>query len=180
SLERLLSDILDSAKIESGQVTIEPTPFALEDAVHDTVNLWRSKAEDKGLTLRTRIDDALPRVVLGDGVRVRQILANLVNNAIKFTAEGEIGVTVRALPDSRVRFTVTDSGVGFDAEQKARIFGRFHQADGSITRRFGGTGLGLAISRDLADLMGGILECESRAGEGSNFWFELPLPAAGD
>lgn len=176
TLERLLSDILDSAKIESGQITVERAPFHLGEAVRDVAALWRLRAQEKDVLLNARIDPALDRMVNGDGVRVRQILANLVSNALKFTDVGAITISVEPGDGRKVRFTVTDTGIGFDAEQKARIFGRFQQADGSITRRFGGTGLGLAISRDLARLMGGTLDCDSRPGEGSSFWFEIPLP----
>ncbi|MFT4954377.1 MAG: signal transduction histidine kinase/AmiR/NasT family two-component response regulator [Brevundimonas sp.] len=178
TLERLLSDILDSAKIESGQITVERAPFHLGEAVHDITTLWRLRAEEKDVLLEERIDPALNRVVDGDAVRVRQILANLVSNALKFTSHGRITLTVATSAGDRVRFEVRDTGIGFDAEQKARIFTRFQQADGSITRRFGGTGLGLAISRDLARLMGGTLDCDSTPGEGSVFWFEIPLPPA--
>ena len=177
TLERLLSDILDSARIESGQVTIETAPFHLGRAVQDVAALWRIAAEAKGVTITAHVDPTLDRMVDGDAVRVRQVLTNLVSNALKFTAEGQVGLTVKPGVEGNVRFTVTDTGVGFDEEQKARIFGRFQQADGSITRRFGGTGLGLAISRELVELMGGRLECDSRPGEGSRFWFEIPLPA---
>jgi signal transduction histidine kinase/CheY-like chemotaxis protein len=176
TLERLLSDILDSARIESGQVTIEAAPFHLGRAVQDVAALWRVPAEAKGVMITAHVDPALDRLVDGDAVRVRQVLTNLVSNALKFTAEGQVGLTVKPGVEGGVRFTVTDTGVGFDEEQKARIFGRFQQADGSITRRFGGTGLGLAISRELVELMGGRLECDSRPGEGSRFWFEIPLP----
>ena len=179
TLERLLSDILDSAKIEAGQVAIEPAPFGLGDAVREVAGLYRAAAEQKEVALELSIEPALDRRVFGDGVRVRQILSNLVSNALKFTAEGSVSISV-AGEDDRVRFSVRDTGVGFDAEQKARIFARFQQADGSITRRFGGTGLGLAISRDLATLMGGSFDCESVPGEGSTFWFELDLPACED
>jgi len=175
TLERLLSDILDSARIESGQVTIEAAPFHLERAVHDVAALWRIPAEAKGVAVVAHVDPALDRLVEGDAVRVRQVLTNLVSNALKFTAEGQVTLTVEPGMEGDVRFTVTDTGVGFDEEQKARIFGRFQQADGSITRRFGGTGLGLAISRELVGLMGGWLECESRLGEGSRFWFAIAL-----
>ena len=178
TLERLLSDILDSAKIEAGQVTIEAAPFALGHAVKDIAALWSSRVEGGPVALVVELDPLLDRMVVGDVVRVRQILANLVSNALKFTSAGAVTLSVEPAADDRVRFTVTDTGVGFDAEQKARIFTRFQQADGSITRRFGGTGLGLAISRDLAELMGGELDCESTPGAGSRFWFELPLPAA--
>ena len=179
TLERLLSDILDSAKIEAGQVAIEAAPFHLGNAVREVAGLYRAAADQKEVSLEIVIDEALEHRVVGDGVRVRQILSNLVSNALKFTAEG--GVTIRvSQADERTRFEVADTGLGFDAEQKARIFARFQQADGSITRRFGGTGLGLAISRDLATLMGGIFDCDSTPGTGSTFWFELVLPASGE
>jgi two-component system, sensor histidine kinase len=178
TLERLLSDILDSAKIESGQITIERAPFHLGEAVHDITTLWGLRAEEKDVLLTARIDPSLDRVVDGDAVRVRQILANLVSNALKFTSQGQITLSVEPGEGDCVRFSVTDTGIGFDAGQKARIFGRFQQADGSITRRFGGTGLGLAISRDLARLMGGTLDCDSTPGAGSAFWFAIPLPHA--
>ena len=178
TLERLLSDILDSAKIESGQVAIEPAPFDLEQAVSDIGALWRVKAEDKGVALEVDFDPALTGRVLGDAVRLRQVLTNLVSNALKFTSEGAVRLIVEAAADDRVVFRVSDTGVGFDKEQRGRIFHRFQQADGSITRRYGGTGLGLAISTALVDLMGGELDCESRPGEGSSFWFEIPLPRA--
>ncbi|MFY8164187.1 MAG: ATP-binding protein, partial [Brevundimonas sp.] len=176
TLERLLSDILDTAKIESGQITIEPAPFHLADVVRETAALWRPMAEEKGVALTIGIRPESERLVHGDVVRVRQILTNLVSNALKFTAAGEVRLNIEDGADDHVRFTVTDTGVGFEPDQRDRIFGRFHQADGSITRRFGGTGLGLTISRDLADLMGGSLDCVSQPGVGSRFWFEIPLP----
>jgi len=176
TLERLLSDILDSARMESGQVTIEPAPFDLEQAVSDIGAMWRVKAEDKGVALEVDFDPALSGLVEGDAVRLRQILTNLVNNALKFTSEGSVRLAVAAAAGDQVTFRVSDTGVGFDREQRNRIFRRFQQADGSITRRYGGTGLGLAISTALVDLMGGALDCESKPGEGSSFWFEIPLP----
>ncbi len=179
-LERLLSDILDSARIESGQVTIEPAPFHLGRAVQDVAALWRIPAEAKGVEVVLHVHPILDRQVQGDAVRVRQVLTNLVSNALKFTSQGKVSLTVEPGLEGDVRFIVTDTGVGFDEEQKARIFGRFQQADGSITRRFGGTGLGLAISRELVELMGGWLECDSTPGVGSRFWFEIPLPPVGE
>ncbi|MFC5374104.1 ATP-binding protein [Brevundimonas faecalis] len=176
TLERLLSDILDTARIESGQVTIEHAPFHLGRAVRDVAALWRLPAEEKGVEVRVEVDPMLDRAVMGDAVRVRQVLTNLVSNALKFTSRGEIVLKAEAGEEGQVRFTVVDTGVGFDQEQKDRIFGRFQQADGSITRRYGGTGLGLAISRDLVELMGGVLEAESEPGRGSCFWFDIPLP----
>ncbi|MFK4059230.1 ATP-binding protein [Brevundimonas sp. NPDC046655] len=179
-LERLLSDILDSARIESGQVMIEPAPFHLGRAVQDVAALWRIPAEAKGVEVVLHVHPVFDRQVLGDAVRVRQVLTNLVSNALKFTSQGKVSLTVEPGLEGDVRFIVTDTGVGFDEEQKARIFGRFQQADGSITRRFGGTGLGLAISRELVELMGGWLECDSTPGVGSRFWFEIPLPPVGE
>ena len=176
TLERLLSDILDSARIESGQVAVEPAPFDLEQAVGDIGALWRVKAEDKGVTLEVDFDPALSGLVEGDAIRLRQVLTNLVSNALKFTGAGSVRLIVEAATADRVRFRVSDTGVGFDTEQRSRIFHRFQQADGSITRRFGGTGLGLAISTALVDLMGGALDCESKPGTGSSFWFDIPLP----
>ena len=176
TLERLLSDILDSARMESGQVTIELAPFDLEQVVGDIGALWRVKAEDKGVALEVDFDPDLKGQFEGDAVRLRQILTNLVNNALKFTSKGHVRLTVAAAADDRIAFRVSDTGVGFDREQRGRIFRRFQQADGSITRRYGGTGLGLAISTALVDLMGGALDCESTPGEGSSFWFEIPLP----
>jgi signal transduction histidine kinase/AmiR/NasT family two-component response regulator len=176
TLERLLSDILDSARIESGQVAIETAPFDLEQAVSDIGALWRVKAEDKGVALEVDFNSALAGHFEGDAVRLRQVLTNLVNNALKFTSKGSVRLGVAQAADGRVTFRVSDTGVGFDREQRNRIFRRFHQADGSITRRYGGTGLGLAISTALVDLMGGALDCESTPGEGSCFWFDIPLP----
>jgi two-component system, sensor histidine kinase len=177
TLERLLSDILDSAKIEAGQIAIEHAAFELGDTVRGAVALYRPKADAKGLILQTQIDPALEGLVEGDVVRLRQVLSNLISNALKFTTEGSVSIAVDAAGPDRVRFTVTDTGCGFDADLKDRIFTRFQQADGSITRRFGGTGLGLAISRHLVELMGGTMDCDGVPGEGARFWFELPLPA---
>lgn len=178
TLERLLSDILDSAKIEAGQVTIERAAFDLEQAVRDVAALWRARAEETGVALEVDFDPALAGRVEGDPVRVRQVLTNLVSNALKFTAEGSVRLTVGSSGGDRALFRVSDTGVGFDAAQKGRIFGRFQQADGSITRRYGGTGLGLAISSTLVELMGGELDCDSAPGEGATFWFDIPLPRA--
>ncbi|WGM46698.1 Sensor histidine kinase RcsC [Brevundimonas sp. NIBR10] len=178
TLERLLSDILDTARIESGQVTIEPIAFHLGEAVRSIGMLWGPKATEKGVDLSINLDPTLDIAVIGDPVRFRQILTNLTSNALKFTDAGSVRIEGAPTGDGRMRFTVTDTGVGFDDAQKARIFTRFQQADGSITRRFGGTGLGLAISRDLAELMGGSMDCRSRPGEGASFWFDLPLDPA--
>jgi signal transduction histidine kinase/CheY-like chemotaxis protein len=178
TLERLLSDVLDLARIESGQVNIELAPFHLGDAVRDVASLSRLRADEKGIALKTFIDPAIDCMVSGDVVRVRQILTNLVSNAVKFTEKGSVRLSAASVGNGRVRLEVADTGVGFDASLKSRVFGRFQQADGSITRRFGGTGLGLAISRELAELMGGDLDCESVPGKGSRFWVEIDMPGA--
>ena len=178
TLERLLSDILDSAKIEAGQIALERSIFDLGDMVRGAAALYRPKAEEKGVALRVQVDPLVEGSVEGDAVRLRQVLSNLISNALKFTEAGSVTVTAVVATDDRVRFTVSDTGCGFDDEQKSRIFNRFQQADGSITRRFGGTGLGLAISRELVELMGGVLDCRGRPGEGADFWFELPLAKA--
>ncbi|PZO04423.1 MAG: hybrid sensor histidine kinase/response regulator [Alphaproteobacteria bacterium] len=178
TLERLLTDILDSAKIEAGQVTLEPTMFDLKHTIGDIALMWRAKAEDKGVALVFSFDPSAPRWVQGDAVRLRQILTNLVSNALKFTDHGTVTLAVSTTHGDRIAFAVRDTGMGFDAEQKARIFQRFQQADGSITRRFGGTGLGLAISTALVELMGGELDCASVPGRGSEFVFAIDLPAS--
>ena len=176
TLSRLLADILDSARIESGQVTIEPVPFHLGTTVREVPALWQAMAENKGLKLDVQMDPAVDRMVNGDAVRLRQVLNNLVSNALKFTSKGGVSLIAEAVDHERVRFTVVDTGLGFDAEQKSRLFGRFQQADNSITREFGGSGLGLAISNELIQLMGGQLDCDSQPGQGARFWFEVPLP----
>jgi PAS domain S-box-containing protein len=178
TLERLLSDILDLARVESGGVSLERTAFHLGDAVRSTVALSRLKVEEKGLRLRLDIDPGLDGFVEGDPTRTRQILTNLLSNAIKFTEAGVVEVSATVAREGVMRLSVRDSGVGFDPADKARVFRRFEQADGSITRRFGGTGLGLAICRQLAELMGGELDCTSAPGEGSTFWADLPLTQA--
>ncbi|GLK48262.1 hybrid sensor histidine kinase/response regulator [Brevundimonas intermedia] len=175
TLERLLSDILDSAKIEAGQIALERSIFDLGDTVRGAAALYRPRADEKGVALSVQVDPLGERAVEGDVVRLRQVLSNLISNALKFTEAGAVTVTAVPAGDDRVRFTISDTGCGFDDEQKSRIFNRFQQADGSITRRFGGTGLGLAISRELVELMGGVLDCQGRPGQGAEFWFELPL-----
>lgn len=178
TLERLLSDILDDAKMEAGQIEIEAAPFDLDETIQDIEALWAQKAAGKGVAIETDIDPALRRWAVGDRVRLSQVLNNLVSNALKFTDDGKVALTARALPGDRVLFAVTDTGVGFDATQKLKIFERFQQADCTITRRFGGTGLGLSICRQLVGLMGGELDCDSAPGEGSHFWFEITLPSS--
>ncbi|MHB8529999.1 MAG: hybrid sensor histidine kinase/response regulator [Caulobacteraceae bacterium] len=178
SLERLLSDVLDLARVEAGRMTIEEAPFQAADLVRSVAALSRLRADEKGLALMTDIAQDLEDWFLGDATRLRQILTNLVSNSVKFTPAGSVTISAHAPSPGRLRFTVADTGVGFDAEDKQRLFDRFQQADGSITRRFGGSGLGLAISRQLALLMGGEFDCDSTPGRGSTFWFEGPFPAS--
>ncbi len=174
-LERLLSDVLDLAKVEAGQLEIETAPFHAGDMTRSIAALFRPRADEKGVRLLVDIDPVVDRTYLGDAVRVRQIVINLVSNAVKFTAVGDVRLSFAPAPDGRLRFTVSDTGVGFEPTFKATLFDRFQQADGSITRRFGGTGLGLAICRHLAELMDGELDCDSRPGLGAVFWFDLGL-----
>jgi PAS domain S-box-containing protein len=178
TLERLLSDVLDLARIESGRLEIESEPFHLADAARSVAGLLTMRAQEKGVALNLELAPEADGRVVGDVVRLKQILTNLLSNAVKFTEKGEVRLTVSAPAEGGFRFDIRDTGVGFDARQKARVFARFQQADGSITRRFGGSGLGLAISLQLAELMGGTLDCESTPGEGSTFTLVLPLPAA--
>jgi len=181
SLERLLSDILDVARVEAGQVIIESSEFHLGDLVRSAGALCALHADEKGVALDVQIDAAIDVMVTGDSARLRQVLINLLSNAVKFTDRGRVTLDVILDAEGRARFSVSDTGIGFDAAEKARIFERFQQADASFTRRFGGTGLGLAISRELVGLMGGgPLSCDSTPGAGSTFWFTLPLPACDD
>ena len=178
TLERLLSDILDLARIEAGRVALESTAFNLGELVRSTAALAKLQADDKGIALWVEIAPDVEGRYEGDPHRIRQVLANLLNNAVKFTENGSVTVTAEPLAEGGVRVSVRDTGIGFAPEKKDAIFSRFQQVDGSITRRFGGTGLGMTISRELIGLMGGVLDADSREGEGATFWFELPLPRA--
>jgi CheY-like chemotaxis protein len=179
TLERLLSDILDLARIEAGRIAIELTTFQLGDLIRTTAALAKLQADEKGVGLAVEVDPAVNRAYQGDPYRIRQVLLNLLSNAVKFTAKGSVSVCATPLGDGGgVRISVRDTGIGFKPEMKEQLFGRFHQADGSITRRFGGTGLGMTISRELCFLMGGTLDAEGREGEGATFWFDLPLTPA--
>jgi signal transduction histidine kinase/ActR/RegA family two-component response regulator len=175
TLQRLLSDILDVARIESGKLAIEAAPFHVGDMVRSVAALSQLSCDEKGVRLVVEVGPELDRAVMGDQVRVRQVMTNLLSNAVKFTAAGEVRLSVQRIENGVARFTVADTGVGFDMASKAKVLGRFEQADSSITRRFGGSGLGLSICCDLTALMGGTLDCESAPGAGSRFWIELPL-----
>ncbi|MFL6662359.1 MAG: PAS domain S-box protein [Rhizobacter sp.] len=178
SLAGIISDILDLSKIEAGKITLESVPFGLRDTLLSAHDGYRSLAEAKGLELALDIDPAVPPTVLGDPVRVRQILTNFLTNALKFTERGGVRIHGSALQPGMVRIAVSDSGPGIDPDTQQRLFRPFSQADDSTTRRFGGTGLGLSICRELAHLMGGDVGVESIPGTGSTFWAVLPLPPA--
>jgi PAS domain S-box-containing protein len=183
ALLHIVDDILDFSKIEAGKLAIEEVPFDLRQLVADTVRAMGLRARQKGLALECELPPALPRIVKGDPGRLRQVLINLVGNAIKFTADGRVLVAlsvVRELDDrSEIRFAVRDTGIGVAPEKQAMIFEAFAQVDGSTTRQYGGTGLGLAICRRLVILMQGQLEVDSAPGQGSTFSFTVPLKHTG-
>jgi two-component system, sensor histidine kinase and response regulator len=175
ALLALVNDILDFSKVEARQLSLEEVPFGFRDVVEDAVRLLASRADAKGLELACRIAPDVPDALLGDPGRLRQVLINLVGNAIKFTDSGEViadvAVDDRADATVRLRFVVSDTGIGIPQDKQWQIFGPFVQADASTTRRYGGTGLGLAISAQLAELMGGRIWVESEVGRGSRFSF---------
>ena len=174
SLMAIINDILSFSKIESGKLDLEQAPFALDRCVEAAVELLAPHAAEKGLELLYCVDEEVPRQVVGDELRLRQILLNLLGNAIKFTEKGEVLVAVSYV-DGRFAFRVRDTGIGVPEDRLHRLFQSFSQADSSTTRRFGGTGLGLAISQRLCALMGGQLGVESTEGEGSTFFFTVAL-----
>ncbi|THD65009.1 ATP-binding protein [Phenylobacterium sp.] len=176
-LQQVLTDILDLTRIEAGQLPVNLAPFELADCIATIAALHRASAEAKGLDFRVTLAPEAHGWRLGDDVRVTQILSNLLSNAVKFTTVGGVSMDV-ACEGEAVTVAVTDTGVGFSDEFRERLFSRFEQADGSITRRFGGSGLGLAISASLAAMMGGKVEARSELGKGSVFTLTLPLPAA--
>ena len=181
ALLSIINDILDFSKIEAGKLDIEPIPFDAHTVAGDVIDLVLPSAEAKGLELVIRIDPGLPRHVVGDPGRIRQILLNLVSNAIKFTERGHVLIEMtgrRLETDAGLRIAVTDTGIGIGEASRTRLFTEFSQADASTTRKYGGTGLGLAISKRLVELMGGRIGVESTPGAGSTFWFELQLPLA--
>jgi signal transduction histidine kinase/NO-binding membrane sensor protein with MHYT domain/FixJ family two-component response regulator len=181
SLERLLNDVLDLARVESGRLEIRHEAFKLGDVIRQVAGLASLRARDKGVRFRLVADPSVDSMVAGDPDRIKQVLLNLLSNAVKFTEDGEVALKIWPLTtrsEQTFRFEVSDTGVGFDQEHKARLFQRFEQADGSITRRFGGSGLGLAIVSELTTLLGGTFDAHGIKGSGATFIVELPLPAA--
>jgi two-component system, sensor histidine kinase and response regulator len=180
SLLAIVNDILDISKLEAGKFELEAIDFSLESVIEDAIDIISSKAQEKELELAVWMDETTRNPLRGDPNRLRQIVLNLVSNAIKFTEHGLVAVETRTVADgperTRVRVEVHDTGIGMSEAEKARLFRKFTQADTSIARRFGGTGLGLAICKQLIELMGGQIGVDDRAGGGSTFWLELSLP----
>ncbi|GAB5537640.1 MAG: hybrid sensor histidine kinase/response regulator [Rubricoccaceae bacterium] len=176
ALLAIINDILDFSKIEAGKIDLEHQPFEVHMVIEESLDLLAARADEKGVSLVYFLghdDQTVPRAVRGDITRVRQVLINLVSNAVKFTEQGEVVVDV-SYTDGHLAFAVSDTGIGITDEQQAKLFEAFTQADASTTRKFGGTGLGLAISQKLARLMGGSLTVESEAGVGSTFTLAFP------
>ncbi len=179
SLINIINDILDFSKIEAGKLTVEIIDFDLRQTIEDTAEMLAQRAQGKGVELLHTIDDDVPTQLRGDPRRVRQVLSNLVANAVKFTERGEVVIRVTRLSDTgnevRLRIAVKDTGIGLSQKTLPLIFQAFTQADGSTTRKYGGTGLGLAISKQLVENMHGEIGVQSELGQGSTFWFDLPF-----
>ncbi len=179
SLLTVLNDILDFYKIEAGKLALEMIDFDLRTAVEDVVGLLAEKAEAKGIEIACLLHSDVPHELRGDPWRIRQILMNLVGNAVKFTDQGEVVVQAYRVREEKgevvIQIEVVDTGIGIPLEHRGRLFQSFTQADSSTTRKYGGTGLGLAIRKQLTTMMGGDIGCESETGKGSTFWFTVRL-----
>jgi PAS domain S-box-containing protein len=177
----VINDILDFSKIEAGKLVLESSPFDLRQVVEEVAEMLASKAASNGIDLVVHYPPGAPRHFIGDAGRIRQVVTNLAGNAVKFTASGHVLIAVECHGPKEDRIgmkvSVRDTGIGIPAEKVESLFEKFTQVDSSNSRRYGGTGLGLAISKQLVEIMGGSIHVESRLGEGSTFWFELPLPA---
>ncbi|MEA3522228.1 MAG: response regulator [Campylobacterota bacterium] len=180
SLLGIINDILDFSKIEAGKLEIETVAFDLYNVIENVMNVVSFKADDKNIELIVSYSNALNRNLMGDPLRVGQVITNLVNNAIKFTQKGEIGIYITRVGHNRYQFAIKDTGIGIAQEKIATLFQAFEQVDGSTTRKYGGTGLGLSISKQLVTLMDGNIWIESTLGEGSTFTFEITLQEIGE
>ncbi len=187
TLLTIINDILDFSKVEAGALELERTPMDLTDSIESTVELLASKAAEKNIELACRLDTDVPAGIIGDPVRLKQILMNLLNNAIKFTERGEVVISVSSIvadannrpgETTLLRFAVRDTGIGIPQDRMHRLFKSFSQVDASTTRRYGGTGLGLVITKRLIELMGGEIRVESEVGRGTTFSFDLPAEVA--
>ncbi|MBL8107837.1 MAG: ATP-binding protein, partial [Anaerolineales bacterium] len=177
----LIGEVLDLAKIEAGRLALEHIEFDLGRTLDQVAAVAVKRAQTKGLAVAAVLSSELPNRVRGDPTRLRQVLINLLDNAVKFTERGEVGLRVEPAPeDGRLLFRVWDTGIGMDERAVQKLFQPFTQADESTTRKYGGTGLGLAICKDLVEAMGGTLQVESHPGQGSRFWFSLPLERVDD
>ena len=174
----VISHVLDFSRIDAGRLEFHPSDFDLPSLVEDACQTRAEQACNKGLQISQSIDADVPAIVNGDRAHVREVLLDLLSNAVKFTASGEVSVRVASHGDDRLHFAVSDTGIGIEKDQAAQLFAPFVQADGSTTREFGGIGLGLAISSQLAQLMGGEIGAQAREGGGSTFWFTAWLPEA--
>ncbi len=177
ALLTVINDVLDYSKIEAGRMSIEQIDMNLQSVCDGVRAILQSAALERGVSMRIDYDDRLPKYIKGDPARIRQVLLNLAGNAVKFTESGSVHIAVTQLDATRLKVSVTDTGIGISSEQLATLFQRYTQADSSTARRYGGTGLGLAISKTLVELMGGEIGALSTPGAGSTFWFVLPLRA---
>jgi signal transduction histidine kinase len=181
-LMTIINDLLDVAKIEAGRIVIDEQPFGLHECLSESLQPLQLQAHAKGIQLHARVQPNVPQRLVGDALRLRQVLINLIGNALKFTERGEVRIEITLASESRgqlrLRIAVTDTGIGMTRDQIGQIFDPFTQADGSITRRYGGTGLGLTIVQRLVGLMGGQVAVESQPGTGSCFSFEIALKSA--
>lgn len=182
ALLTIINDILDFSKIEAGKIVLEPIPFELSSMIDGVAELLRPDARNNGVEVELHYAPGIPRHVVGDAGRIRQVLLNLAGNAVKFSPQGRVSIEItcheQTADEAMLQFAVRDTGIGIPADKLDHLFEKFTQADASTTRKFGGTGLGLAISRELVQLMGGSIHASSVLGEGSTFWFILRLPVA--